>query len=77
MFIIPHSLPTSGRKGADKLKVLDRRGDFLQKRISEWPEKDRGYDKQELSALKWAIRQILTHEKIPIEETSLPSKLPQ
>ena len=37
-----------------KLETLERRADFLAKRIST-SDTDLSYDKQELSALRWAL----------------------
>lgn len=49
----------------ERIKVLERRADHLAKRIAESPL-DLTYDKAELSALRWAIREL--EEKVPTKK---------
>jgi hypothetical protein len=44
-------------KARERIKALDRRCDFLAIRVAG-SDKDLSFDKQELSALRWAIREL-------------------
>lgn len=59
--LIPHALPLSKRKGAERLRHLEKRMIFLRDRISMSVE-DLSFDKQEAAALKWAIETIVNYE---------------
>lgn len=50
---------TNGRH----IKTLQARSIFLEQRIDENPDKDMGYDKTELSAIKWALEEIENEER--------------
>jgi hypothetical protein len=69
------SLPISGMRGSRKLRRLRRRAKWLEKRIAERSSIDErtGWDKQELSALNWAIQQIIDlEEDLDALEKGLP-----
>lgn len=65
---IPQRLAISGRKGSQRLKRLRSRADYLQIKLSRWIGKDKDLKKlnkeEELSALIWAINQVLRLEEL-------------
>lgn len=46
------------------VEILQRRMHHLSKRVSNAPEKDLSFDKQELAALRWAVERV-TSDRIP------------
>lgn len=48
----------------DRLKTLERRLAFLQARAYQGGDKDLSYDKEEASALRWAIGIVEIHLKL-------------
>jgi len=61
--LIPKCLPRSGRKGADKLRVLERRYNHL-----EAKKYKNSFDHAEISAIKWIIARVLADERVISEE---------
>jgi hypothetical protein len=61
--MIPERLPISGKKGSEKLNRLCRRAEHLRRRIDS-VNQDLSYDKAELAALEWAIKQIILYENL-------------
>lgn len=63
--MIPERLPLSGKKGSEKLIILERRAEFLKKRISDLGNAShRSYDNAEMVALEWIIRNFILYENL-------------
>jgi len=59
------------RQITERLEILQKRADFLAKRISE-STMDRTYDKRELSALEWVIALVRDLNLAENESESMP-----
>ena len=58
---IPEKLAISGKRGAKRLRVLQRRMKHLKKRIED-TDRRLCYDEHEYTSLRWAISQIIYYE---------------
>lgn len=61
---IPKKLPISGYKGAEYLERIKRRAQHLRTRIIAARPKENHWDSSELSAIEWAIKNIVLYEKL-------------
>ncbi len=64
---IPKELPLSKKRGSEFLTRLQRRADYLRKRIDTNNQIGKyanlSYDEAEFSALEWTIKKIIEYEK--------------
>jgi len=54
----------------ERLEFLQRRADFLAARIVKDTKTDRTYDKAELSALLWAIKELSSYQRVKTANVS-------